>query len=202
MGHVMLRCPEWGWSPPITAAPADDSYRMRLFGNADALKKPATVSGAFANIDQIDLRCPITASDIVCLPGFFSGMQSHEDFCQRGMTCALCHAALADSCLLDHQSWFQRHGICDVVEIGRGRHHHLMDLGELRRGAVTPEADRVTQALVPWRNIGIDPEEASEVDLAFGLDRELCEGDPADGALRHIAHGHAGIERCDQVFLG
>src|SRR5262249_43940877 len=77
-----------------------------------------------------------------------------------------------------------------------------MDLGELLRGAVTSEADSVTQALVPRRNIGIDPEEASEVDLAFGLDRELCEGDPAEGALRHIAHGHAGIERRDQVFLG
>src|SRR5215471_17285483 len=100
------------------------------------------------------------------------------------MTCARCHAALAGSRLLDHQSGFQCHGVYDVVKIGRGRHHRLMDLGELLLSAVTLEADSVAQALVPRRNIGIDPEKASEVDLAFGLDLELGEGDPADGALR------------------
>src|SRR5215471_7800876 len=129
-------------------------------------------------------------------------MQLHENFCQRGMTCARCHAALAGSCLLDHQRWLQCHGVGDVVEIWRGRHHRRMDLGELLRGAVTAEANRVAQALVPRRHSRIDPQEASEVDLACGLDLELCEGDAADGALRHIAHSHASIERREQVFLG
>src|SRR5262245_52136702 len=32
VGCLMLRCPQWEWSPPITAAPADDSYRTLLFG--------------------------------------------------------------------------------------------------------------------------------------------------------------------------
>jgi hypothetical protein len=34
---------------------------------------------------------------------------------QRGMTCARCHAALAGSRLLDHQSWFQRHGVVTTL---------------------------------------------------------------------------------------
>ena len=74
---------------------------------------------------------------------------------KRGMTCARCHAALAGSRLLDHQSWFQRHGVGDVVDIGRGRHHCRMDLGKLLLSAVTPEADSVAQALVTRRYIGI-----------------------------------------------
>src|SRR5262249_729646 len=97
---------------------------------------------------------------------------------------------------------FQRYGVRNVVEIGRGRHHRLMDLGELRLGAVTFDTDGVAQALVARRDRGIDPEETPEVDLAFGLDRQLCEGNPSDGALRHLSHRHAGVERGEQVFLG
>ena len=95
------------------------------------------------------------------------------------MTGARCHAALAGSHLLDHQRGFQRHGVCDVVDIGRGRHHRRMDRGELLLGAVTLKADRVAQALVARRHSGIDPEEAPEVDLAFGLDLG-----PAGGKVR------------------
>lgn len=88
-----------------------------------------------------------------------------------------------------------------VIEIGRGRHPRRMDLGELRRGAVTLEADSVAQALVSRRHVGIDPEEASEVDLTFGLDLEVFEGDPSGRALRYLAPGQAGVERRDQVVL-
>ena len=76
-----------------------------------------------------------------------------------------------------------------------------MDLGELLLGAVTLDADGVAQALVARRHGGIDAEEAAQVDLAFGLDLQAFEGDPAHGALRHIAHRHAGVERREQVFL-
>src|SRR5262245_61878348 len=126
----------------------------------------------------------------------------YADNAKRGVTCARCRAALASSCLLDHQGWFQRDGIRNVVDIGRVRHHRLMDLGELRLGAITLDADSGAQALVARRDRGIDPEETPEVDLAFGLDLQLFEGDPSDGALRHISHRHTGVERGDQVFLG
>jgi hypothetical protein len=92
---------------------------------------------------------------------------------RRGVTGARCGAAHAGSRLLDHQGGFQRHGVRDVVGIGRDRHHRLMDLGEPLLGAVTLDADGVAQALVARRNRGIDPEETPEVDLAFGLDLQL-----------------------------
>src|SRR5262245_55332172 len=99
---------------------------------------------------------------------------------ERGVTIARRHAALTGECLLDHQRRFQRHGVRNVEEVGRGRHYRLMDLFELLRGAITLDADGVAQALVARSDGGIDSEEASEVDFAFGLDLQMLEGDSSD----------------------
>src|SRR5260221_5169264 len=76
-----------------------------------------------------------------------------------------------------------------------------MDFGELLFGAATLYADDVAQVFVARRYGGIDSEESAEVDLTDGLDREAFKGDSAHRALRHVSHHHAGVERCQQVFL-
>src|SRR5258708_32227327 len=70
---------------------------------------------------------------------------------------------------LDDEGRFEGHGPGHVVKIGRGRHHRLVDLGELFLSAATLDADDVAQVFVPRRHGGIDSEEAAEVDLAIGL---------------------------------
>src|SRR4051794_41515497 len=77
-----------------------------------------------------------------------------------------------------------------------------MDLGKLFLAAASLDADEVAQVLVPGRYRGVDPQKAAKVDLAFGLDLQLLDGDPAHRALRDVPHGHAGIERREQMFLG
>jgi len=62
------------------------------------------------------------------------------------------------------------------------------------------------ESLVPhsyWTKTGNAAQDAisREMVLAFGLDHEAFQGDPAHRALRHIAHRHAGVERREQVFL-
>jgi AraC-like DNA-binding protein len=70
---------------------------------------------------------------------------------------------------LDHEGGLEGHGPGHVVEIGRGRHHRLVDLGELLFGAATLDADDVAQILVARPQGGIDSEETTEVDLTIGL---------------------------------
>src|SRR5207248_3257855 len=103
---------------------------------------------------------------------------------------------------LDDEGRFEGHGARHVVEVGRGRHHCVVDFGKLLLGAVALDANGVTEALITVRDAGIDAEEAAEIDLSLGLDGQALEGDPADCALRHVPHSHAGIERGDQVLLG
>src|SRR5204863_7588106 len=103
--------------------------------------------------------------------------------------------------LLDNQSWFQSHGVRKVEEIGRGCNHRLMDLGELLLGPVTFYTNGVAQALVARSHSRIYPEETSEIDLAFDLNLKPFESDPSDCALRRIPYCHAGVERCEEVFL-
>ena len=103
---------------------------------------------------------------------------------------------------LDDEGRFKGHGPRHVVEVGRGRHYSVVDFGELLLGAVALDANGVTEALITVRDAGIDAEEAAEIDLSLGLDGQALEGDPADCALRHVPHSHAGIERGDQVLLG
>src|SRR6516162_3594924 len=105
------------------------------------------------------------------------------------------------SMLLDNEGRPESHGPGRVVEIGRGCHHRLVDLGKLLLGAVTLDAHLVAQIIVASRHGRIDAEKAAEVDLAFRLDREVFERDAADCALRHIPHHNAGVERCYQVLL-
>src|SRR6185369_3125823 len=76
-----------------------------------------------------------------------------------------------------------------------------MDLGKLFFAAAPLDADDVPQVLVSRRHRGINSEEAAEIDLAFGLDLQLVDGDPAHSALRDVPHRHAGIERREQMFL-
>src|SRR5215831_21275766 len=99
---------------------------------------------------------------------------------------------------LDDEGWLQGDALRDVVEIRRRRHHRPMDLGELFLAAAALDVDDVAQVLVPRRHRGIDPEEAAEVDVAFGLDLQLLDGDPAHRALCDVPHRHAGVEasRC------
>ena len=68
-----------------------------------------------------------------------------------------------------------------VVEIGRGRHHRLVNLGKLLLGAVTLDAHLVAQVVVASRHRGIDAEEAPEVDLA--LTNRLSSGDSVVNVL-------------------
>jgi hypothetical protein len=59
---------------------------------------------------------------------------------RRGVTGARCGAAHAGSRLLDHQGGFQRHGVRDVVGIGRGQalKRYVRETNRLRHaGAVT-----------------------------------------------------------------
>src|ERR1700736_3202506 len=102
---------------------------------------------------------------------------------------------------LDHEGRFEGHGPGHVVEVGRGRHHRLVDIGELLLSAATLDADDVAQVLVPRRHGGIDSEEAAEIDVTISLDLQAFEGDPAHCALRYVPHHHAGVERREQVFL-
>ena len=44
---------------------------------------------------------------------------------------------------LDDEGWLEGHGPGHVVEVGRGRHHRLVDLGELFLGAAALDADDV-----------------------------------------------------------
>jgi hypothetical protein len=53
---------------------------------------------------------------------------------------------------LDDEGRFEGHGPGHVVEIGRGCHHRLVDLGELFLSAATLDADDVAQVLVPRRH--------------------------------------------------
>src|SRR6266699_3513093 len=101
----------------------------------------------------------------------------------------------------DDQGRFEDHGPGQIVEIGRCRHYRLVDLCELLFCAVTLDADGVAEVLVALRHGRIDPEEAAEIDLAIGLDRQAFEGDSAHRALRHVSDCHAGVERRDQMFL-
>src|SRR5712672_2992287 len=71
---------------------------------------------------------------------------------------------------LDNEGRFEGHGLGHVVEVGRGRHHRLVDLGELLLGAATLDANDVAQVLVARRHGGIDSKEAAEINLAIGLD--------------------------------
>src|SRR5712672_937349 len=72
---------------------------------------------------------------------------------------------------LDDQGRFKGHWPGQIVEIGRGCHYRIMDLGELLFRDVTLDADRVAQVLVALRHGRIDPEEPAEIDLSVGLDR-------------------------------
>src|SRR5215472_2525609 len=103
--------------------------------------------------------------------------------------------------VFDHEGWLESYGSGQVVEIGRRRHHGLMDLGKLLLGAVTLDAHHVGQALVASLHGRIDAEESAQVDFASGLDSEALESDAAHGALRDIPDHYAGVERRDQVFL-
>jgi hypothetical protein len=114
------------------------------------------------------------------------------------------HAAapfLARGPLRDNERRFESHLPGQVVEIGRGRHHRFVDLGELRLRAAPLNAHGVAQAVIAVRHGRIDPEKAPEIDLSLGLDREALERNSAYRALRHVADRHAGIERGNQVFL-
>src|SRR6266446_345232 len=102
---------------------------------------------------------------------------------------------------LDDEGRFEGHGPGHVVEIGRGRHHRLVDRGELLLGAAALDADDIAQILVARRHGGIDSEEAAEVDLTIGLDLQAFEGDSAHRALRYVPHRHAGVERREQMLL-
>src|SRR6266403_3691961 len=102
---------------------------------------------------------------------------------------------------LDNEGRFEGHGPGHVVEIGRSRHHRLVDLSELLLGAAALDADDVAQVLVPRRHGGIDSEEAAKIELAIGLDLQAFEGDPAHRTLRYVPHRHAGVERREQMFL-
>src|SRR5204863_5806130 len=103
--------------------------------------------------------------------------------------------------LLDNESRLERHWPGHIVEVGRSRHHRLVDLGELFLGAVALDADDIAQLLVARRHGGIDAEEAPQIDLAVGFDLQAFEGDPAHCALRDEPDRHAGVERRQQMLL-
>src|SRR6185437_7723249 len=102
---------------------------------------------------------------------------------------------------LDDESRIEGHGSRHVVEVGRRRHHRLVDLGELFLSAAALDADNVAQLFVARRHGRIDSKEAAEIDLPIGLDLQAFEGDSAHCALRDVPNHHAGIERRDQMFL-
>src|SRR5262249_55675724 len=88
-----------------------------------------------------------------------------------------------------------------VVEVGRRRHHRLVDLGELFFGATAFDADDVAQVFVARRHCGIDSEEATEINLTVGFNLQVLEGDSAHCALRHVPNHYAGVERANPVSL-
>src|SRR5262249_9706917 len=102
---------------------------------------------------------------------------------------------------LNDEDRFERHRPGHVVEVGRGRHHRLVERGELLLGAAALDADGVAQRLVAGRYRRIDAEEAAQIDVAVGLDLETFELDAAHRALCDVAHHHAGVERRQQVLL-
>src|SRR5215469_14465686 len=87
---------------------------------------------------------------------------------------------------LDDEGGFQGDALRDVVEIRGCGHHRPMDLGERFLAAAALDADDIAQVLVPRRYRRIDPKEAAEVNVAFGLDLQLLDGDPAHCALRDV----------------
>src|SRR5262245_39743489 len=101
----------------------------------------------------------------------------------------------------DDEDGFEVHGPGHVVEVGRGRHHRLMDFGELLLCAAALDADGVAQLLLARWHGRIDSEEAAEIDLTVDLDLQAFEGDSPHRALRDISHRHAGVERRQQMFL-
>src|SRR5262249_8233600 len=103
--------------------------------------------------------------------------------------------------LLDDEGRLEGHGPGHVVEVGRGRHHRLVDLGELLLGAAALDADDVAQVFVARRNCGIDSRETAELDVTVAFDPQAFEGDSTHRTLRYVPNHYAGVECRQQVFL-
>jgi hypothetical protein len=76
-----------------------------------------------------------------------------------------------------------------------------MDFNELLPGSAALDTNGVTQALVTVCHLRVDSKKTPQVDFTLSLDLQGFERDPADGALRHVPHRYAGIQRGDQMLL-
>jgi hypothetical protein len=76
-----------------------------------------------------------------------------------------------------------------------------VDFFELLPAAVSPNAHGVSQGFVTRRDVTVEAEETPEVDVAFGLDFQVLEVDPAHGALRHVAPHDTRVKSGEEVFL-
>src|SRR5215467_12619422 len=79
-------------------------------------------------------------------------------------------ASLPDRRLFDDEGGVESYGPRQVVEVWRGRHHRLVDLGEFLRRAAAADADDVVQRLVAPSYSRVDSEEPAQIDLALGFD--------------------------------
>ena len=81
------------------------------------------------------------AVDVIALMGGVWTQSRHRRMKGRGSRWS---AATAPSHrLLDDEARFEGHRPGHIVKVGRGRHHRLVDLGELLLGAATLDADDV-----------------------------------------------------------
>src|SRR3974390_150253 len=97
---------------------------------------------------------------------------------ERGGSTDLHPPRRASTRSLDDEGGLEVHGPGHVVEVGRGRHHCLVNLGKLLFVAAALDPDDVAQLLVAWWHGGIDPEEAAEVNVTVGLDLQLFQDNP------------------------
>src|SRR5215472_9302920 len=106
-----------------------------------------------------------------------------------------------DGRLLDGQRRCDLNRLADVVEVGRRRQNHVVDLAELLVRAVAFDHHGAAQLAIAGSDVGIEPKKAAQVDIAFGGDLQFLQCDALQCAKRCVADDHAGVEGSEQVFL-
>src|SRR5262249_25238080 len=79
--------------------------------------------------------------------------------------------------LFDCQLRREANGASDIVEVGRCRQDHIVDLAELLLCSVSLDHYRSAQLAIAGCDSRIEPKEAAQVDLAFGCDLQLLQYD-------------------------
>ena len=103
----------------------------------------------------------------------------------------------------DQRAGLRTTGRDKLLEIGRGGHYRLVDLGELLFCTVTPDADGVAEVLEALRRGRIHLQgNRGDRSRRRGLDlARLSRVIPRTAALRRVSDRHASVERRQQVLL-